>query len=522
MRTVTANGIEYVQLVHNEWVEGRSKTRVLYGFGRKSELDLAALERLAQSILRFVDPDVAQSVRESAGLEMPFEFLGAKSYGGAFVLDAIWERLGIKRALSKSLAGRGFAAPIERVLFALVAHRALDPGSKLAAEAWVKERAFIPGLPSVEVQQLYRAMDYLLEAHDEIQRDVFWSVRNLFNLEVDVLFIDTTSTYFEIEGEDPDDDEDDDTGDGDGDGDGGGGEGGGESPGASPKDASASERDAVAERERRGLRKRSRESKDSRPDLAQAVIGFAVTRDGIPVRCWVWPGNTVDATVIDEVKRDLNEWKLGRIVAVMDTGFNSAANRKTLQGAGDAADPWSDIIGEKMRLGNDGAPPEALKRPGRYKTLANGLRIKEVIVNKGSVTARRFVVVHNPEQATRDREKRDDIVRETERRLENLQQLDGKAHHKATCALRAHGTFGRYLRQSKTGGYSGVFGRWFRSIPAGDSEVIRPFVPLESGHPPLGGQAGWVKLRSLWWCLSIGSWFCACCRLVGRGCGRCG
>ncbi|MBA2664410.1 MAG: transposase, partial [Bradymonadaceae bacterium] len=158
MRTVTANGIEYVQLVHNEWVEGRSKTRVLYGFGRKSELDLAALERLAQSILRFVDPDVAQSVRESAGLEMPFEFLGAKSYGGAFVLDAIWERLGIKRALSKSLVVRGFAAPIERVLFALVAHRALDPGSKLAAEAWVKERAFIPGLPSVEVQQLYRAM----------------------------------------------------------------------------------------------------------------------------------------------------------------------------------------------------------------------------------------------------------------------------------------------------------------------------------------------------------------------------
>ncbi|MBA4171018.1 MAG: IS1634 family transposase [Chloroflexi bacterium] len=300
----------------------------------------------------------------------------------------------------------------------------------------MKERAFIPGLPSVEVQQLYRAMDYLLEAHDEIQRDVFWSVRNLFNLEVDVLFIDTTSTYFEIEGEDADDDEESDASDGadsDSDDDDG-------------VPADVAEHDAVAERERRGLRKRSRHSKDSRPDLAQAVIGFAVTRDGIPVRCWVWPGNTVDATVISEVKRDLNAWKLGRIVAVMDTGFNSAANRKILQGAGDAF-----IIGEKMRLGKDGSPPEALKRPGRYKTLANGLRIKEVIVNKGSVTARRFVIVHNPDQATRDREKRDDIVRETERRLENLQQLDGKAHHKATCALRAHGTFGRYLRQSKTG-----------------------------------------------------------------------
>lgn len=428
LRTVKANDVEYVQLVHNEWVEGRSKTRVLYGFGRKSELDVAALERLVQSILRYLDPDVAQNVRERAGLETPFEFLGAKTYGGAFVLDALWERLGIKRALSKSLAGRGFEVPIERLLFALVAQRALDPGSKLAAERWVAERAFIPGLERVDVQQLYRAMDYLLEAHDEIQRDVFWNVRNLFNLEVDVLFIDTTSTYFEIEGEDPDEEAGDDDGDA------------ANAAGDAEFDA------AVAERERRGLRKRSRHSKDSRPDLAQAVIGFAVTRDGIPVRCWVWPGNTVDATVISEVKRDLNEWKLNRIVAVMDTGFNSEANRKTLQGAGDAF-----IIGEKMRLGKDGKPPEALKRPGRYKTLTNGLRVKEVITHKGSVTARRFVIVHNPDQAKRDELKRDDIVRETERRLANLTQLDGAAHHKATCSLRAHATFGRYLRQTKTG-----------------------------------------------------------------------
>ena len=173
LRTVTANRVEYVQLVHNEWIDGGSKTRVLYGFGRKDRLDTAALERLVQSILRYLDADRAQAIREEHALEAPFEFLGAKTYGGAFVLDAVWERLGIKRVLRKSLAGRGFATPIERLLFGLVAQRALDPGSKLAAERWVAERAFIPGLPVVEVQQAYRAMDFLLEAHDEIQREVF-------------------------------------------------------------------------------------------------------------------------------------------------------------------------------------------------------------------------------------------------------------------------------------------------------------------------------------------------------------
>src|SRR5690625_2189290 len=165
------------------------------------------------------------------------------------------------------------------------------------------------------------------------------------------------------------------------------------------------------------LRKRGY-SKDSCSDLAHAVVGFAVTRTGIPVGCWVWTGNTVDVSVVDEVKRDLNDWKLSRVVMVMDTGFNSEQNRRTLQGAGDAF-----IIGEKMRLGKDGALPEALSRPGRYKTLPNGLRVKEVITNKGSVTARRCVVVHNPEQAMRYEGKSDDIIREAERRIEALGDL---------------------------------------------------------------------------------------------------
>lgn len=412
MRTVKSNGVEYVQLAHNEWVDGRSRTKVVHGFGRKDRLDTEALKRLIGSISRFLDPDDAAAVQQDLGLETPFEFLGAKEYGGTYLLDGLWERLGIGGVLKKLAGEREFGVDVERLLFALVAQRALAPGSKLAAESWVNDAAFVDGLPEVEVQQLYRAMDFLLEAHDDIQREVFWSVKNLFNLEVDLIFVDTTSTYFEIEGEDEVDD----------------------AVGAGADDETAA-----------GLRKRGY-SKDSRADLAQAVLGFAVTRDGIPVRCWVWPGNTVDVSVVEEVKKDLNDWKLGRVIMVMDTGFNSAENRRTLQGAGDAF-----IIGEKMRLGKGGALPEALTRAGRYKTLANGLKVKEVIINRGSVAARRFVVVHNPEQAERDEMKRNDIIAEAERRLAGLGDLTGKSHTKAVCDLRAHKVFGRYLRELKSG-----------------------------------------------------------------------
>jgi len=412
LRTVKSNGVEYVQLAHNEWVDGRSRTKVVHGFGRKDRLDQEALKRLISSISRFLDPGDAAIVQQDLGLETPFEFLGAKEYGGTYLLDGLWERLGIGGVLKKLAGEREFGVDVERLLFALVAQRALAPGSKLAAETWVNDVAFVDGLPEVEVQQLYRAMDFLLSAHDDIQREVFWSVKNLFNLEVDLIFVDTTSTYFEIEGEDAD---------------------------VAGEGAEAADETAA------GLRKRGY-SKDSRADLAQAVLGFAVTRDGIPVRCWVWPGNTVDVSVVEEVKKDLNDWKLGRVIMVMDTGFNSAENRRTLQGAGDAF-----IIGEKMRLGKGGTLPEALTRAGRYKTLANGLRVKEVIINQGSVAARRFVVVHNPEQAERDEMKRNDIIAEAERRLAGLGDLTGKSHTKAVCDLRAHKVFGRYLRELKSG-----------------------------------------------------------------------
>lgn len=56
-----------------------------------------------------------------------------------------------------------------------------------------------------------------------------------------------------------------------------------------------------------GLRRRSRHSKDKRPDLPPAVLDFAVTRDGIPMKSWVWPGNTVEVSVVDEIKKDLND-----------------------------------------------------------------------------------------------------------------------------------------------------------------------------------------------------------------------
>ncbi|MGE5554340.1 MAG: IS1634 family transposase, partial [Betaproteobacteria bacterium] len=402
---------KYIQLCHNVWdpVARCSKTKVLCHLGPAEELDKGALQRLAHSLSRLLSPEDALEFRARLSGSPDREYLGGRQLGGPWLLNALWQRLGIGDTLRKLLAGRGYSTPVERLLFAMVASRALAPSSKHAMEFWVKQVVHIPDLPQVDVHKLYRAMDFLLEASEDLQREVFFGVANLLNLDVDLVFLDTATTYFEIEGEDPD------------------------------------EVDENGQLSLEGLRQWGH-SKDARGDLAQVVVAFAVTRDGIPVRCWAFPGSTSDQSIVEQVKHDLNGWRLGRVITVADSGFNSAENRRTLQEAG-----GHYIIGEKLRQGPKGAKTEALTRAGRFKTLANGLEVKEVLLQEGSTAERRFVVIRNPEEAERDQKKRADIVAEVERRLSELKQLTGQPHTKAACELRSHPVFGRYIRQTKTG-----------------------------------------------------------------------
>ena len=259
-------------------------------------------------------------------------------------------------------------------------------------------------------------MDFLLECSERVQEAVFFSVANLLNSEVDVVFFDTTSTYFEIEtdddGEDDLDDEDD--------------EPAGEAP--------------LIEA---GVR-RLGHSKDHRLDRPQVVIGLAVTRDGIPVRVWVWPGNTSDQTVIESATGDLGGWRLGRCVWVVDSGFSATENLRYLQRAG-----GHYIAGMKLRSGTAEARL-ALQRQGRYHLVAENMTVKQVIVGDGEAR-QRFVVARNPREADRDRTRREQTITRLETQLAKLEQTRGTAHEKAACKLRADRSIGRYLRQTKTG-----------------------------------------------------------------------
>ena len=139
---------------------------------------------------------------EPAGAAPELAYSGSVAYGGAYLLDQLWQRLGIGQIMTAMLAGTRRDAATERVLFALVANRALDPSSKLAAAHWAGRRAHIDGLPATTDDACYRAMDWLHEVRHALERQVFSQVAAALSLEVDLLFFDTTSTYFELDEED--------------------------------------------------------------------------------------------------------------------------------------------------------------------------------------------------------------------------------------------------------------------------------------------------------------------------------
>jgi transposase len=409
--------VRYAALAHNRRVDGKVRPDVLMNLGRVDRLDVDGLRRLAASITRHFGGDGAEL---PAGAEAgPVEVTDSRPVGTSWLLDALWQRLEIGAAIRKATDGRRFTTNVERVLFALVANRAIEPMSKLSAAEWVREDAIIAGLPSMDDDQAYRAMDLLAEADTTgaVQEAVFFAAASLLNLEVDVLFFDTTSTYFERDAED-----------------------GGQD----------------------GFRRYGK-SKDHRDDLPQIVIGLAVTREGIPVRIWSWPGNASDQDVLAEVKDDMRHWRLGRVITVVDRGFSSADNLAYLRRAG-----GHFIAGMRMRDGNPLAA-QALSRQGRYQQVRDNLRVKEVRIDgAGDV---RFIICHNPGQAERDRAQREQAIERIEAELARIKaqrdrdaararagQLAGKAkaraedaHVRAECALRDHPTLRRWIRQQPSG-----------------------------------------------------------------------
>ena len=409
-RNADGTEVRYYQLADNVWDPEKrcAVAQVVYNFGRADQLDPSKLRRLADSVLRVLPAEANAVARED------LQIVRAWPYGGVYVLDALWRELGVDQALREQLLAAKIKQPFERALFAMVANRALQPYSKLFChEQWVPEEVFLPSASALQLHHLYFGLTFLEENKEAIERAVYFRMADLMNADVDLIFYDTTSLHCEIDEED-------------------------EEEFARESLSHPGEMHSYPPLRRRGY------SKNGREDAPQIVVGLAVTRDGLPVRSWVFPGQTRDSTTVAKVKEDLKGWRLGRCIFVGDAGMNTDENRRSLSLGG-----GKYILASKMRDGDE-VSTEVLTRAGRYHEVRDNLRVKEVVVGDGEAR-RRYVVCSNLDEAARQARHREEILELLERELATLRQTASGKHSKRACELLTTPRFRRYLRQTTRG-----------------------------------------------------------------------
>jgi Transposase DDE domain len=401
--------VAYYALAENVWnaQTKRSEAQLIHNFGRADQLDKAALQRLIASIQRVIDADAAGTIAARDKTSLPdIEIDAVFELGVMLAARTLWEDLGIGAAIRACIAEGELSAPHEIALFAMAAQRLDDPGSKLAcATRWLPDIAYLPEAQALTLHQFYRALDFLAVWSDKIERAVFLHTADLFRLDVDLIFYDTTTAYFEID--EPDEQE-----------------------------------QLWAGKLYAPLRRRGH-NKEGRDNQPQVIIALAVTRDGMPVRSWMLPGDTADVATVGRIKDDLRAWRLGRCLFVGDAGMYSAENLAALsRGLG------RYILAVPMRKVK-AIETEVLTRPGRYKPVADNLHVKEVVVGEGE-RRKRYVLCLNPEEAERERAHREQVLQELCAELNLLREREAD-HPKAACELLASRRYGRYLTTDYTG-----------------------------------------------------------------------
>lgn len=339
----------YLYIVRGRRVNGKVRQEIVASLGRLEELQENGLDQLIEGLARFSKKQWIQAQAKEV------EAKWAKELGPALVFRRLWEELNLDRILKKLLAGTQITTNVEEAVFAMVLNRLCDPQSKLGVKRWL-ETVYRREFEHLELHHFYRSLDFLAEHKDQIEIELFDRVRDLFNVELDLVFWDTTSTYFEGQGP-----------------------------------------EGLAEY---GF------SKDNRSDRLQVLIGILMTRDGTPVAHQVFPGNTADVDTFRAAMDDLKgRFMLRRVILVGDRGMVSKRVLREIEASG-----LEYIVGVRMRKLKSMA--EVLSRAGRYRDVKENLKVKEVL-HEGT----RYIVCFNPEEAEHDRKAREAMVAKLEEKL---------------------------------------------------------------------------------------------------------
>ena len=401
-RRKTSAGRAYLQIVESRREGASVRQQVIATLGRIDELqESGQLERLLRSGARFADKAIVLDALDRGEAKV----VAARRLGPALAFERLWEETGCRSVIERLAGARKHDFSLERAAFLTVLHRLFGGGSDRAADRW-REDYRIDGVEGLELHHLYRAMAWLGEelpqeqqdgatpfaprcVKDVLEEELFAYRRDLLTT-LDVVFMDTTSLYFEGAG--------------------------GETLG------------------RRGF------SKDHRPDLNQMILAVLLDGDGRPVCTEMWPGNTADVgSLIPAIDRLQRRFRVNRVCIVADRGMISAETIAELEARG-----LIYVLGVRERTDklvrelvlDDPAPfvPFVMMKP-RSEVDYEAKAVK--------LAGRRYIVCRNLDQMKKDAADRATVVAALERQLK-----------KGDKSLVGNKGYRRFLANPEGGGFS--------------------------------------------------------------------
>ena len=272
----------------------------------------------------------------------------------------------------------------------MIASRLLEPRSKLALVRSLGEQtlssslAHVLGLADANEDELYEAMDWLLERQERIETAL--AKRHL--AEGTLVLYDVSSTYFEG---------------------------------------------------RHCSLARIGHSRDGRFDRPQIVFGLLTDAEGCPVATEVFEGNTGDPkTVLAQVKKLRERFSLERVVLVGDRGMITSARIEEDLKPGAGFEWITALRGPAIRkLVDTGALDVSLFDE---RDLAE--------ITSPDYPGERLIVCRNPLLAAERKRKREELLQATEKELEKVAVATRRAknslHGKALIGLRVGRVLGRF------------------------------------------------------------------------------
>ncbi len=376
-----------IQLVENIRVGNKVKQKIVRHFGtaldekeakvliQLAEVYKAQLQEQSAQLQLFEKStfDTIEKLTESASKQQPERLdVNLKNIveekrittGIHQVFGKIFDKVGFNDVLKRPSNKKSSVRLLKNVVIGRIA----EPSSKRSTARMLSEEYGI----NTQLTSIYRMMDFIDdEVIEKIQQKTYSYTRQLRGEELDVVFYDCTSLYFESF-------------------------------------------------KQEGLMQNGY-SKDGKFNQAQIILSILVTKQGLPVGYQVYSGNTFEGnTLEDAVELIKKKYKIGEVIFVADSGLISHKNTQELH-----QNNVSFIMGARIK-NQDKEITEQILDELNYKLInnkqyENGLKYKQIPLNEYLT----MTVTYSPKRAEKDKYDRETAIEKLKKKLNKSKNPKG-------------------------------------------------------------------------------------------------